>query len=303
MSILVVGSVAYDDLETPSGKRENALGGAATHFAAAASFFAGVKLVAVVGHDFEDEHVDFLKSRSIDLRGLTVDPNGTTFRWKGRYGLELNEAHSLSTELGVFANFKPVLPKEYCESDYVFLACIDPELQIDVLKQMKKPKLVACDTRDFWITGKRDAVKKVVGMVDALLINDQEARLLSGEHNLVKAANIIRAMGPKILVIKRGEYGALLFTDDDMFYVPAMPMENVLDPTGAGDTFAGGFMGYIAKAGGEMNDRNFRNAVVCGSAMASFNVEDFSLDRLRKLTFKEVESRMQAFKELSHFEL
>ncbi len=302
MSILVVGSVAYDDLETPAGKRERALGGAATHFATAASFFTDVKLVGVVGNDFDDKHINFLKSRNICLKGLEINQNGKTFYWKGQYGKDLNDAKNLITDLGVFADFKPKLPEEYKSCDYLFLACIHPELQLDVLRQVHKPKLVVCDTREIWLNNKLEDVKKVVAKTDLLMINDSEARLLTGEHNLVKAADIILTMGPKTLVIKRGEHGAMLFVDGDIFYVPAMPLREVKDPTGAGDTFAGGFLGYIAKAD-KVDDLTLRRAMVAGSAMASFNVEDFSLDRLRTLTWKDIESRMQAFKQLSHFEL
>ncbi len=302
MSILVVGSVAYDDLETPSGRRENALGGAATHFSMAASFFTKVRLVGVVGDDFEQKHIDLLKSRDVDVKGLTIVPGGKTFKWKGKYGLQLNEAQTLDTQLGVFGSFKPVLPDEYKKSEYVFLANIDPELQLDVLRQAENPKLVACDTMNFWITGKPDKLKEVISKIDILLINDGEAKMISGENNLVKAARKVSAMGPKILVIKRGEYGAILFANDKMFYAPAMPLEEVKDPTGAGDTFAGGFMGYLAKTG-KIDNENLRKAVICGSTMSSFQVEDFSLDRLRTLTQKEIDARMKAFKELSHFDL
>ena len=225
MSILVVGSVAYDDLETPAGRRERVLGGAATHFSASASFFTDVRLVGVVGHDFDDEHINFLKSRNIDLSGLQVNPNGKTFYWKGRYGHALNDAENLDTQLGVFADFKPRLPEGYKKSEYLFLACIHPELQIDVLNQVENPRLVACDTRELWINGSKEALKKVIKRADVLLINDGEARLISGEHNLTKAARSIRAMGPKILVIKRGEHGALLFTDNGIFNAPALPLD------------------------------------------------------------------------------
>lgn len=302
MSILVVGSVAYDDVETPAGRRERVLGGAATHFSAAASFFAPIRLVGVVGRDFDDAHVSFLRNRNICLKGLQINPEGNTFYWKGKYGLALNEAKSLDTQLGVFANFKPTLPEEYKSSEYVFLACIHPELQLDVLSQVKAPKLVACDTRDFWINGNIDPLKEVIKKVDILLINDEEARLLSSEHNLFKAADRIQKMGPKTLVIKRGEHGVLLFTKNGTFAAPAMPLREVKDPTGAGDSFAGGFMGYLAKTGSTDED-NLRRAIIYGSTLASFNVEDFSLDRLRTLTYPEIEARARYFKELSHFNL
>ncbi len=298
MSILVVGSVAQDDLETPSGVRERTLGGAATHFATAASFFTDVKLVGVVGNDFDGKHIEFLRSRNICLKGLKIDPTGKTFYWKGKYGREINEAQNLVTELGVFADFKPELPEEYKNADYLFLACIHPELQLDVLDQVKRPKIVACDTREIWLANKLDDVKKVVARTDILIINDSEARQLSGEHNLVKAAEVIRKLGPKTVVIKRGEHGALLFAVNGMFYCPAMPLSEVKDPTGAGDTFAGGFMGYLAKAG-SATEEHLRRAVICGSTMASFNVEDFSLDRMRTLTWADIEGRIEEFRKLS----
>lgn len=302
MTILVVGSVAYDDLETPFGKKEKVLGGAATHFSATASFFDTIQLVGVVGGDFNERELQFLKDRGVDLSGLQIQKEGKTFHWKGRYGYDLNEAQTLETHLNVFAHFNPTLPKHFQSTSYVFLANIDPELQLKVLKQVEKPKFVAMDTMNYWIKGKLDPLKKILGNVDCLLVNEGEARQLSQEHNLIKAYKKISSWGPKILIIKRGEYGALLFYDSFIFSAPGFPLEDLKDPTGAGDSFAGGFMGYLAKSDGPIDQTTLKHAVVCGSAMASFQVEDFGLDRMRHLTKKEIEERFQAFKNLSHFE-
>jgi len=300
MSILVVGSVAFDSVQTPFGQVEDVLGGSATYFSTAASFFTGVDLVAVVGEDFPAEHVDFLQSRQITLAGLQRAP-GSTFRWKGRYEYDLNEAHTLDTRLNVFESFKPELPAGFEDAEFVFLANIDPELQLQVLKQVKKPRLVASDTMNFWIEGKRDALVETLAHVDLLVINDAETRQLAGEPNLVKAARIIRDMGPRTLVVKRGEYGVIMFRDDSVFAAPAYPLESVFDPTGAGDTFAGGFVGYLA-ATNDLSEANLRQAIVFGSVMASFTVEKFSLDRLRTLEYEEIRSRFRLFKQLTHFE-
>ncbi len=295
-----MGSVAFDSVKTPFGEVEEVLGGSATYFSTAASYFTDVSLVAVVGEDFPEAHLDFLKGRGINLEGLERSP-GRTFRWKGEYSYQLNEAKTLKTELNVFQSFRPKLPPSYCEASLVFLANIDPELQSDVLKQVKKPKLVACDTMNFWIEGKLDALIKTLASVDILIINDGEARELAGEVNLVKAAKKIIGFGPKILVVKQGEYGALMFNGETIFSAPAYPIENVFDPTGAGDSFAGGFMGYLSKCE-TLNDAAIRQAVIYGSTMASFNVEAFSLDRMRSLKQEEIESRYHAFKALTAFE-
>ncbi len=300
MSLLVVGSVAFDSVKTPFGEVEEVLGGSATYFSIAASYFTDVSLVAVVGEDFPEAHLDFLKERNINIDGLKRD-SGKTFRWKGEYSYHLNEAKTLKTELNVLESFRPTLPPSYCEAPMVFLANIDPELQSNVLNQVKNPGLVACDTMNFWIEGKRDALIKTLASVDILIINDGEARELAREVNLVKAAKKIRAFGPKILVVKQGEYGALLFNEETIFSAPAFPLENVFDPTGAGDSFAGGFMGYLSKYQ-TFNDDAIRRAVIYGSTMASFNVEAFSLDRMRTLKYAEIESRYQAFKGLTTFE-
>jgi sugar/nucleoside kinase (ribokinase family) len=300
VSLLVVGTVALDSVKTPFGNVENALGGSATFFSTSASYFADVRLVAVVGEDFPKEHIQFLKSKEIDIRGLEVQ-KGETFKWKGEYGYDLNEAHTLATHLNVLAAFKPKIVDDYKESDVVFLANVDPEIQLDVLKQVQKPKLVACDTMNYWITSKLEALKQTLTHVDILTINESEIRQLSGEASLMKAAKIVQAMGPKSIVVKQGSYGALMFNGSSVFSAPAYPLESVFDPTGAGDTFAGGFMGYLAST---MNftEASMRKAVIFGSVMASLNVESFSLDRLRSLDYKEIEGRYREFKKLTHFE-
>lgn len=300
MSILVVGSVAIDSVETPFGVGENVLGGSATYFSTSASFFTDVNLVGVVGDDFPQAHIDFLQSRNIDLRGL-VRESGKTFHWKGKYGYDLNEAQTLDTQLNVFQTFRPQIPAEYANADYLILANIDPALQLEVLAQVKKPRVIACDTMNFWISSKPEVLKEVIAKVDFLIINEGEARQLTGEVNLVKAARTILGMGAKNLIIKRGEYGVLLFTKDSIFAAPAYPLEKVFDPTGAGDTFAGGFMGYLANTG-NLSEDGIRQAIIYGSVMASFNVEDFSLDRLRTLHYSEIEERFISFKKMTHFE-
>ncbi|MDW7646017.1 MAG: PfkB family carbohydrate kinase [Desulfuromonadales bacterium] len=300
MSILVVGSVAFDSVETPFGQEDDVLGGSATYFSTAASFFDEVRLVAVVGEDFPSEHLEFLRSRNVDLSGLQVVP-GKTFRWKGRYGYDLNEAQTLETHLNVFESFAPQLSPVHREADFVFLANIDPELQLQVLQQVDKPQLVACDTMNFWIEGKREALLETLKRVDIFLINEGEARQLSGEPNLMKAAAKILAMGPETLVIKRGEYGVLMFREHSVFAAPAFPLESVFDPTGAGDTFAGGFMGYLASTK-NLTEAGLRQAIVFGSVMASFNVEDFSLDRMRSLRYSDIEDRYRKVKLLTEFE-
>ncbi|MBI4125755.1 MAG: sugar kinase [Deltaproteobacteria bacterium] len=302
MTILVVGSVAYDGLETPFGKKERILGGAATHFSASASFFAPVQLVGVVGGDFDEKELDFLKRRGVDLAGLQIQKEGKTFFWKGKYGYDLNEAQTLDTQLNVFAEFNPALPENFRSASHIFLANIDPELQVKVLKQVQKPKLVAMDTMNFWIQGKRKELLNTLRHADCLLVNESEARQLTGEYNLTKAFKKIRSWGPKILVVKQGEYGAMLFADDFVFSAPGYPLEDLKDPTGAGDSFAGGFIGFLAKKNAPLTEENLKHAVVCGSTMASFQVEDFGLERMRTLTKKEIQERFQAFKKLSHFE-
>lgn len=300
MSLLVVGSVAFDSVKTPFGEAEEILGGSATYFSTAASYFTDVNLVAVVGEDFPAQHVTFLKSRGVNTEGLERQP-GKTFRWKGEYGFQLNEANTLETHLNVFETFKPAIPSSYKDSDGVFLANIDPSLQLDVLKQVNSPKIIACDTMNFWISGKREALIDTLKHVDILIINDGEARQLAKEPNLVKAAKIISSYGPKHLIIKRGEYGALMFNSNSIFAAPAYPLESVFDPTGAGDSFAGGFMGYLLNTK-NFSEANMRQAVIFGSVMASFVVEDFSLNRIKALDYKEIQQRYMEFKQLTHFE-
>lgn len=299
MGIVVVGTVAFDTIETPFGRGENVLGGSATYFSTSASFFSDVSLVAVVGEDFPDEHVQFLQSRDIDVKGLSRIP-GKTFHWTGKYGYDLNEAQTLDTQLNVLMEFRPNLPESYRDAEYLFLANIDPELQMEVLEQVRKPRLVACDTMNFWISSKPEALKRVLQKVDIVVINEAEARQFTGEVNLIKAARGIIALGCKRLVIKRGEYGVLMFTADSVFAAPAYPLEEVFDPTGAGDTFAGGFMGYLANTG-DLSEDGIRQAIVFGSVMASFNVEDFSLNRMKRLKYKEIEARYKSFKSLTNF--
>lgn len=301
MSILVVGSVAFDTIETPhSGRAEDVLGGSAAYFAVAASYFAPVKLVAVVGEDFPVHERDFLASRNIDLTGLTV-AKGKTFRWTGRYHEDLNIRDTLDLQLNVFSDFSPVLPDGYRDSPFVFLANINPSLQGGVLDQLKcTPKMVACDTISHWIEGARAELVALFKNVDLVVINDEEARLLSRERNIVRAARRILEMGPKTLLIKRGEYGVLSFAPNSIFAVPAYPLEEVFDPTGAGDSFAGGFMGYLAQVN-DLSEANLRKAIVYGSVVASFVVEDFSLRRLHTLTRDDIERRYRQFISLTEF--
>ncbi len=299
MSIVVVGTVAFDTVETPFGKGDNVLGGSATYFSTSASFFTDVSLVAVVGEDFPQEHVDFLQSRSIDTTGLQRIP-GKTFQWRGKYGYDLNDAQTLDTQLNVLMEFRPDLPESYRDAEYLFLANIDPELQLEVLEQVRSPKLVACDTMNFWISSKPAALTEVMRKVDIVVINEGEARQFTSEANLIKAARKIIALGCKRLVVKRGEYGVLMFTGDSVFAAPAYPLEEVFDPTGAGDTFAGGFMGYLANTG-DLSEEGVRQAIVFGSVMASFNVEDFSLERMKRLDYHEIETRYKSFKTLTSF--
>lgn len=300
MSILVVGSVAYDTVDTPFGRAEKVLGGSASFFAVAASFFTPVSLVAVVGDDFGEAPLSAFKGRPIDLEGLERTA-GKTFHWQGRYSYDLNARETVCTDLNVFEFFNPRIPDRYRRSEHVFLGNIDPVLQRQVLDQVEGPRLVACDTMNFWISGKPEEVRRTLEKVDILLINDAEARQLSGEWNVVKAARAIRAMGPRTLVIKKGEHGVLMFSEEGSFAAPAYPLEEVFDPTGAGDTFAGGFLGYLAGAP-TLDETALRRAVVMGSTLASFCVEAFSLDRLLTLSRPEIDARYRLFKRLTHFE-
>lgn len=301
MSILVVGSVALDTVKTPFGEVTDALGGAAVYFSAAASYFSPINLVGVVGTDFDENSLSFLKPRNVDLRGLEK-AEGKTFRWGGTYGDDLNSRDTDFTHLNVFQEFKPVIPDEYKQSDFIFLANIAPELQLDVLNQVTSPKLVALDTMNFWIEGSLDALKQVLPKVDILIINDSEVKQLAEESNLVKGARIIQNMGPKVIIIKKGEHGALMVSEDFSFFAaPAYPLEELCDPTGAGDTFAGGFIGYLAKCGNPSN-ADYRQALIYGSTLASFCVEKFSLDKLVDLSQEEIAERFNQFWQMTKFE-
>ncbi len=300
MSILVVGSVAFDSVRTPSGFRDEILGGSATYFSIAASYFAPVGIVAVVGDDFPEEHLSFFHRRGIDTSGLQRRP-GKTFRWKGEYGLDLNSAKTLETQLNVFADFDPSLRSEHRTREFLFLGNIDPDLQRSVLGQMRSPKLIVCDTMNYWINHKKDSLLKTLGLIDVLVINDAETKQLAGESNLIAAARRILALGPKTVVVKRGEHGALMIQPRSMFAAPAFPVEEVVDPTGAGDSFAGGFVGYLA-ATGATDEASMRRAVVFGSAMASFNVADFGPKRLGDLTYPEILARFREIQKMTAFE-
>ncbi|MDX1591357.1 MAG: PfkB family carbohydrate kinase [Balneolaceae bacterium] len=299
MSLLVVGSVAYDGIETPFGKTDRILGGSATYLSLAASYFAKqINLVGVVGRDFADEDIQVLKSRSIDLEGLQVDESGDTFFWAGKYHYDLNNRDTLDTQLNVFEHFDPIIPDKYKDSGFVALGNIEPSLQEKVLDQVTNPGLVVMDTMNFWIEGTPDALKKTLKRVDLLVINDSEARELADEPNLIKAADKVRALGPESLIIKKGEHGALLFTGDEIFSAPAYPVIDIFDPTGAGDTFMGGMLGWLAYTN-DLSPTNMRKAVVFGSVMASFCVEKFGPDRLKNLNEKEIYDRYREFRKLS----
>ena len=299
MSIVVVGSVALDSIETPSGRADEVLGGSAAYFAVAASYFAPVNVVAVVGEDFPEEARATLVSPTINLDRLEVHP-GRTFRWTGRYHENLNMRDTLDLQMNVVADFAPQLPEHYRQTPFVFLGNIDPGLQSRVLDQLAQPRLIGCDTISHWIENERPALEAVLKRVDVLIINDEEAQMISGAHNVVRAARQILTMGPKMLLVKRGEYGALLFSPQSVFAVPAYPLEEVSDPTGAGDSFAGGFLGYLAESN-DVSEAGLRKAIVYGSVVASFTVEDFSLRRLQSLTRDDIEQRYRQFVSLTKF--
>lgn len=300
MKLVVVGSVALDTLDTPFGHAADALGGSAVYFSLAARHFAPVGVVGVVGSDFPPEHVALLADRGIDVSGLeTVE--GRTFRWSGRYDFDLNTAHTLDTQLNVFAGFQPKLPDSFRSAEYLFLANIHPALQADVLRQAHKPTFVALDTMNFWISGEHAALTEVIRQVDAVLINEAEARQYANTYNLLKAVREIRALGPRVVVVKKGEYGCVLFAEESSFVAPAYPLEIVKDPTGAGDSFAGAFMGYLARAG-RTDDETLRRAIVHGSVVASFTCEEFSVGRLTTLDSSEIQGRRTEFRRLTHFE-
>lgn len=297
MSLLAVGSVAFDDLETPFGRQENVLGGSASYFSLSASRFHPVQVVAVVGDDFGSQQERVFEGRPIDLRGLVRKP-GKSFHWKGSYGFDLSEATTLDTQLNVFQDFRPILPETYRFAPYLFLGNIDPVLQLDVVNQMiQRPRWIALDTMDYWIRGSREALERVLREVDILLVNEGEARALSGEHNLLKIYRKLQTMGPRILVIKRGEYGAMLLSPEGIFASPAFPLEDVFDPTGAGDTFAGGFLGYLA-AKKNMDVDTLKHATLTGIIMASFTVEKFGTQSLEIVTEHDIKRRMKAFSDM-----
>lgn len=300
MGILVVGSIALDSIKTPFGQAQDILGGSATYFGVSASYFTEVYIVAVVGEDFANEHIEFLRQKGINISGLQRQ-QGQTFRWKGEYGKNLNTRVTLDTQLNVFADFSPQLLNPHQSLDFVFLGNIHPDLQRMVLEQMEGPKLVACDTMNYWIEKERKALLKTLPLVDILIINDAETCQLAGEENIIRAARLILTWGPKTLVIKRGEYGVLTLGSKWIFAVPAFPVEDVLDPTGAGDSFAGGFMGYLA-ASENFGEKALQKAIVFGSVMASFTISEFGLRRLGDLTYPEIEARYREFRKLTVFE-
>lgn len=289
-NILAVGSLAFDSVSTPAGKAEKVLGGSLNYFSISASYFAKPQLVGVVGEDFPTDHLEFLRSRGVDTGGVVTVP-GKTFHWTGEYGKDLNEAITLSTQLNVFEHFDPKLPENYANAPYLFLGNIAPELQMSVLGQVKKPKLIALDSMNFWITGRKEALLSVLPKIDLLIINEGECKLLAGERNAIVAAEKVLTMGPRALVMKRGEYGATLFFENEIFSAPSVPVRRVVDPTGAGDTFAGGVLGYLAANNAGLERSALRKAVLNGSVMASFTVEDFSFHRLQRLERAEIEQR------------
>lgn len=301
MSLLVVGSVAFDNVETPFGKRERMLGGAASHSSISASFFTDVRVVAVVGGDFGQAERDVFAGHNIDTSDLEVIPEGKTFQWHGRYEYDLNVAHTLDTQLNVFAGFEPKLSESSKQARLVFLGNIQPDLQRGVREQVPDAELVALDTMNLWIDTTRDSLQKTIEVVDLVIINDAETRQLAEEPNLIKAARKILSWGPKTLIVKRGEYGAAMFTKDEYFAIPAYPLEAVFDPTGAGDTFAGGLMGYLSSQE-NLDAGALRRAMIFGSVMASFNVEEFGTERVQKLTHAEINQRFSNFKRFTHFE-
>jgi sugar/nucleoside kinase (ribokinase family) len=300
MSLLVVGSVALDSVETPFGKADEVLGGSATFFSASASNLVPVQVVGVVGNDYPMDKLEPLKKRGVDFAGLEK-ADGSSFRWRGRYRHDLNSAETLETHLGVFSNFHPKIPAQFRKAPFVFLGNIDPRLQLEVLTQIEKPKLVACDTMNFWIESRRPDLVKLLEHVDAITLNDGEARQLTDQFNLVKAARWIMEKGPQLVIIKKGEHGAFMFTKGTVFFAPAYPLEEVFDPTGAGDSFAGGFMGYLARTG-DLSEESLRRAVVYGSAMGSFAVEKFSIERLLTVDAQQLQARVKEFRRLVAFE-
>jgi len=304
MSLLIVGTVAFDAIETPFGKTDKITGGSGNYIAhSAGKFIQNMQLVSVIGEDFSTEELDYLKSIGTDISGIDIRKGEKSFFWSGKYHMDLNKRDTLVTDLNVLADFNPILPDNFKKPEFLILGNIDPALQIKVIEQLEaRPKLIAMDTMNFWMDIALDNLMKVIGMVDLLIVNDEEARQLTNEYSLVKAAQKIRTFGPKYLIIKKGEHGALLFHENKVFYAPALPLEEVFDPTGAGDTFAGGFMGYLTKTQ-DLSFENMKRAVIFGSAMASFCVEKFGPQRLKELTQEEIEERVEVFVELVDFEI
>ncbi len=300
MSVLVVGSIAYDTVKTPFGYGKNVLGGSAIYFSLAASFFTDVRVVAVVGQDFSEEHFHLLKKKGIDCSGIER-AKGKTFQWIGEYSDEMNVAITRDTKLNVFQHFTPSIPEHFRKSDFIFLANIDPELQWSVLKQIKKPKLIVCDTMNYWIENKLKSLRKMISKTNILLLNDGEAKQLTRESNLIKAAEKMMRFGPKTIVIKRGEYGVIMFHKGSIFMAPAFPLVHLKDPTGAGDSFAGGFVGYLSSVD-HLQESTLRKAVIFGSVIASFNIQEFSVESFKTLTMRQIKDRYRKFKKLMHFE-
>jgi sugar/nucleoside kinase (ribokinase family) len=300
MSLVIVGSVAFDTIETPWERKEKIVGGSCTYCSLAASYFTRPKIVAVVGEDFPKDTISFLKKRNIDLRGLKIVPGGKTFHWQGRYGYDPNQRETVRTDLNVFENFRPEIPASYKKADIIFLANIDPDIQENIFLQVEKPKLVAMDTIGLWISSKPTTLLRVLKSVDIFFVNDEEIRMLTNERNLIRAGKKILGMGPSLVILKKGEHGALVFGPDLLFGILAHPCEDVIDPTGAGDSFAGGFLGYLDKVR-SFSTREIRRAAVFGSVMASFTIEDFGIDRFKTLKPGEIQSRFEHFKKLISF--
>ena len=300
MSLVIVGSLAFDTIETPWERKEKIIGGSCTYCSLAASYFTRPGVVAVVGEDFPADVIAFLKKRHVDLKGLQIVPGGKTFHWQGRYGYDPNQRETVRTDLNVFESFRPQIPPSYRKADILFLANIDPDLQDSVLLQVEKPRLTAMDTIGLWIQSKREALMRILRCVDIYFGNDEEIRMLTDERNLIKAGKMIQAMGPRLVIVKKGEHGALVFGPDFIFGLPALPTETVIDPTGAGDSFAGGMMGYLAEKD-NFDPKTLKEAMAYGILVASFTVEDFSLDGLRKIQREDIDRRMEEYKRMLSF--
>ncbi|QDU97753.1 PfkB family carbohydrate kinase [Lignipirellula cremea] len=300
MSLLVVGSVAFDSVETPTARRDDVLGGSAVYFSYAASYFTGVRLVGVVGDDWPEEHTKFLQNRKVDTSGLQVIAGKKTFRWTGKYHANMNDRDTLEVHLNVFGEFDPVLPEDFQRSPFVFLANGSPGVQMKVLDQVRGPRLVVADTMDLWIRETRDELMALLQRIDGLVLNDSEAKLLTGEENLVKAGHRVREMGPRFVVVKKGEHGAMFFSEHETYVMPAYPTEDVVDPTGAGDSFAGGMMGYLAEKN-NFDSSTLKEAMAYGTLVASFNVEDFSLDRMKGIERADLDRRLEEYRKMLSF--